>query len=166
MATTRYYDWVITTPSMLLTTIVYFEYLSNIEFNNPPFRLPEFIQNNQNNIATIFTANFLMLLFGYLHEINIIDKSTATLYGYVFFLITFGIIYEQYAQKSNQGKKLFIILFITWGLYGVAFLFDDIPKNNTINFLDLFAKNFFGVFLTYQSIRLSTEGEEEEEYTQ
>lgn len=163
MAKTRYYDWIITTPSMLLTSIVYFEYLSTIESNGPSFRLPHFITNNQHNITFIFTANFFMLLFGYLHEINIIDKLTATLYGYVFFLLTFGIIYDQYAQKSIQGKKLFIILFITWGLYGIAFLFPEIPKNNTINVLDLFAKNFFGVFLTYESIRLSAEGEEEGE---
>ena len=46
MAKTRYYDWVITTPSMLLTTIVYFEYLNTIESNGSPFRLPDFIQNN------------------------------------------------------------------------------------------------------------------------
>jgi hypothetical protein len=155
MAKTRYYDWVITTPSMLLTTIIYFEYLSTIESNGPPFRLPHFIKHNQKNISLIFTANFLMLLFGYLHEINIIDKATATFYGYVFFLLTFGLIYDQYAQKSTQGKNLFVILFIIWGLYGIAFLLDDIPKNNTINILDLFAKNFFGIFLTYQSISLS-----------
>jgi hypothetical protein len=31
MAKTRYYDWFITTPTMLLTTIVYFEYLHRIE---------------------------------------------------------------------------------------------------------------------------------------
>ena len=97
-----------------------------------------------------------MLLFGYLHEINIIDKTNAAFFGYIFFLITFGFIYEKYAKKSTQGKKLFVVLFITWGLYGIAFLLPDIQKNNTINFLDLFAKNFFGIFLTYQSLSLST----------
>jgi hypothetical protein len=155
MAKTRYYDWFITTPTMLLTTIIYFEYLSTIESNGSPFRFPDFIQSNQKNITIIFTMNFLMLLFGYLHEINVLDKPTATFYGYLFFLLTFGFIYDQYAQKSTQGKELFGILFIIWGLYGIAFLLDDIPKNNTINVLDLFAKNFFGIFLTYQSLRLS-----------
>lgn len=155
MARIRYYDWVITTPSMLLTTIIYFEYLSNIESNGSPFRLPHFMETNQKNIAIIFTLNFLMLLFGYLHEIDMIDKPTATFYGYVFFLLTFGFIYDRYARKSTRGKELFVILFITWGLYGIAFLLDDIPKNNTINILDLFAKNFFGIFLTYQSLSLS-----------
>jgi bacteriorhodopsin len=158
MAKTRYYDWFITTPSMLLTIIIYFEYLSTIESNGTPFRFLDFVQKHQKNISIIFTTNFLMLLFGYLHEMNIIDKPTATFYGYVFFLVTFGLIYDQYAQKSAEGKQLFALLFIIWGLYGIAFLLDDIPKNNTINLLDLFAKNFFGIFLTYKALSLSNEG--------
>jgi hypothetical protein len=31
MAKTRYYDWIITTPAMHLTTIIYFDYLYRIE---------------------------------------------------------------------------------------------------------------------------------------
>ena len=97
-----------------------------------------------------------MLLFGYLYEIHLIDKVTATILGYIFFLLSFQCIYDKYAQKSKQGKKLFSLLFITWALYGIAFLLPDIQKNNITNFLDLFAKNFFGVFLVYQTISLST----------
>ena len=73
----------------------------------------------------------------------------------IFFLITFQFIYEKYAQKSKQGKQLFAVLFITWAIYGIAFQLPDIEKNNITNFLDLFAKNFFGIFLVYQAFNLS-----------
>ena len=53
-----------------------------------------------------------------------------------------------------MGKKIFVLLFIIWGLYGIAFMLSDIAKNNLINFLDLFAKNFFGIFLFYEAYKL------------
>jgi len=157
MSKARYYDWFITTPTMLLTSIIYFEYLNRIESKTSSFRFQDFVQDpdNQKNISFIFSANFLMLLFGYLYEIHVIDIKTATFLGYVFFLITFQFIYEKYAKKSQQGKQLFVVLFITWAIYGIAFLLPDIEKNNITNFLDLFAKNFFGVFLVYQAVNLS-----------
>ena len=157
MSKTRYYDWFITTPSMLLSSIIYFEYLYRIESNTSSFRFQDFVSlpDNQKNISFIFTANFLMLFFGYLYEIHVIDKKTATFFGYVFFLITFQFIYEKYAQKSKQGKQLFAVLFIIWAIYGIAFQLPDIEKNNITNFLDLFAKNFFGIFLVYQAVNLS-----------
>lgn len=150
MSRIRYYDWFITTPTMLLSSVVYFEYLHRLETNGESFRLGDFMKENHSHIMFIFTANFLMLLSGYLYEINYIDKKTATILGYVFFLMTFGYIYEKYAKKSSEGKNLFVFLFVVWGLYGVAFLLPDNDKNNVINILDLFAKNFFGIFLVYQ----------------
>lgn len=154
MAKTRYYDWFITTPTMLLTTIIYFEYLYRLETNNSPFRFTEFIKENQRNIIFITISNFLMLMFGYLYEIGKIDKTRATLLGYIFFLVTFGFIYNNYAQKSKLGKKFFALLFVIWGSYGIGFMLSDVAKNNLINFLDLFAKNFFGIFLFYQAYKL------------
>jgi bacteriorhodopsin len=154
MAKARYYDWFITTPTMLLTTIVYFEYLYRLETNGSPFRLTDFIKENERNIIFITIANFLMLMSGYLYETGKIDKNRATLLGYIFFLVTFGYIYNNYAQKSKMGKKFFALLFIIWGSYGLGFILSDVAKNNVINFLDLFAKNFFGVFLFYRAYKL------------
>ncbi len=154
MAKARYYDWFITTPTMLLTTIVYFEYLYRLETNGSPFRLFDFIKENQRNIIFITIANFLMLISGYLYETGKIDKNRATLLGYIFFIVTFGFIYNNYAKKSKMGKKLFALLFIIWGTYGIGFILSDVAKNNVINFLDLFAKNFFGIFLFYEAYKL------------
>jgi bacteriorhodopsin len=38
-------------------------------------------------------------------------------------------------------------MFIFWSLYGVAAVFDFENKNTSYNILDIFAKNFFGMFL-------------------
>ncbi len=154
MAKTRYYDWFITTPTMLLSTIVYFEYLYRLETNGAPFRLTDFIKEHKRNITFITISNFLMLMSGYLYEIGKLDKKRATLLGYIFFLVTFGFIYNNYAQKSKIGKKFFALFFVIWGSYGIGFILSDVAKNNVINFLDLFAKNFFGIFLFYQAYKL------------
>jgi hypothetical protein len=118
---------------MLLTTIVYFEYLYRLETNGSPFRLGDFIKQNQRNIIFITIANFLMLMSGYLYEIGKIDKNRATLLGYIFFIVTFGFIYNNYARKSSMGKKIFAILFVIWGSYGIGFMLSDAAKNNVIN---------------------------------
>lgn len=157
MAKTRYYDWVITTPTMLLTTIIYFDYLRRIENNDKPIGFFEFIKENKKNIIMIFIANFLMLLSGYLYEIRIWTKEKAAIIGYIFFLLTFGIIYNNYASRTKYGKQLFAILFVIWGTYGIAFLMGENAKNNVINFLDLFAKNFFAIFLFFQARKYKIE---------
>jgi len=155
MAKTRYYDWVITTPTMHLTTIIYLDYLNRIENKLEPIGFIEFIKNNMKNIRIIFIANFLMLLSGYLYEIGKLSKKNSAIVGYIFFLIVFGTIYNEYAKYSEFGKRLFYALFIIWGSYGIAFLFNDVAKNNIINLLDLIAKNFFGIYLFFVAYKNS-----------
>jgi bacteriorhodopsin len=150
MASIRYFDWVITTPIMLLTTIIFFRYQEYIEKNiDKKLDLWEFIKENKENIITIFTSNFLMLLFGYLGEIKCIDMTHSLFIGFIFFGITFHTIYKNYAIESKVSLKMFYFIFFIWGLYGGVALFDPINKNNMFNILDLFAKNFFGIYLYY-----------------
>ena len=70
-------------------------------------------------------------------------------FGFLFFSFTFYNIYKNYAIKSISSLKMFYFIFFIWSLYGVAALFDPINKNNMFNILDLFAKNFFGIYLYY-----------------
>jgi hypothetical protein len=155
MAKTRYYDWIITTPAMHLTTIIYFDYLYRIENKLDMITFTEFIKQNIKNIKIIFWANFFMLLSGYLYEIGKINKKQATIFGYIFFIIVFGTIYNEYAKKTEFSKKLFYGIFIIWSGYGVGFIFDDTAKNNIFNILDLFAKNFFGIYLFFVASKLA-----------
>jgi bacteriorhodopsin len=150
MASIRYFDWIITTPTMLLTTIIFFKYLENIEKNiDENIDFWKFIKENKKNIITIFTCNFLMLVFGYLGEIKYIDMTQSLFFGFLFFGFTFYNIYKNYAIKSTASLKMFYFIFFIWGLYGVAAFFEPVNKNNMFNILDLFSKNFFGIYLYY-----------------
>jgi len=150
MASIRYFDWVITTPTMLLTTIIFFKYQENIENNiDKNIDFWKFIKENKQNIITIFTCNFLMLVFGYLGEKKYIDMGQSLSFGFLFFGITFYNIYINYAIKSAASLKMFYFIFFIWALYGVAAFFEPVNKNNMFNILDLFSKNFFGIYLYY-----------------
>ena len=156
MASTRYFDWFITTPTMLLTTIMYLKYEENMQ-NNPDKVLTfcDFIKENKQNIIKISICNLLMLLFGYLGETGRISKTMSLTIGFIFFGIAFHTIYNEYAIYSENGKNMFKFIFSIWLLYGVAAMFNSITKNHMFNTLDIFAKNFFGLYLYYKAKKLS-----------
>lgn len=144
----RYFDWFITTPTMLVSTIIYLKYKEQILLDKPKsLDFFELIKSEKNNILKILIGNWIMLLFGYLGEINIIDIKYTTPIGFIFFAYVFKLLYSNYAVKSADGLKLYWPMFIFWSLYGVAAVFDFENKNISYNILDIFAKNFFGLFL-------------------
>lgn len=148
MASIRYFDWVFTTPVMLLTTIVYFTYEKRLaDGNTEPLHLGDFVKENIKNIAIITLCNLLMLIFGYLGETGRGNKWLMGGLGFAGFFGAFYVIYTEYASKTNVGKNLFGFLFVIWALYGVAYGFGDVTKNHMYNSLDILAKNFFGIFL-------------------
>lgn len=153
MAAVRYFDWVITTPTMLFTTIVfmkYKEYLEHHENNKAKdMTVTGFITENRKNIVTIVMCNLAMIALGYMGEVGIIPRMAAFVAGFVAFALSFSVIYHEYAAKSLHGRGLFIFLLGVWSAYGLAFLLDPAAKNITINFLDIVAKNFFGLYLVY-----------------
>ena len=90
-----------------------------------------------------------MLLFGYLGELGVISKAAAFWLGTAALFGSFGTIYYEFAQQSEKTKRLFWIMFSIWSIYGVAAVLPYKIKNSMYNILDLFAKNFFGIFLSY-----------------
>jgi bacteriorhodopsin len=147
----RYIDWVFTTPTMLITLIFYLCFL-NYKDNNISYKLNFFTLFKQESytIITILLLNWLMLLFGYLSEINLINIFLGVLLGFIPFLIYYYIIYKKYVQlNNNDGFKIFFYFFIVWSLYGMVAIFPYKIKNVFYNILDLFSKNFFGIFLSY-----------------
>lgn len=167
----RYFDWFITTPIMILTTIAFFFYDSNEgkQFSrtkiNKTTREQEksFIKNklfkpmkdfikykdHYNSIIIILLSNFLMLLTGYLGEINILSIISATIIGFLFFFVEFYYIYKDFViPYGNSNTYLYYSIFIiVWGLYGVAYVFNDTIKNISYNILDLISKNIYGLLL-------------------
>tara|TARA_B100001769_G_C22112606_1_gene602515 strand:- start:17351 stop:18037 length:687 start_codon:yes stop_codon:yes gene_type:complete len=158
MASRRYIDWIITTPAMLLSTIMFMEYQKIKERKNldkEPIRTSKFLKDNKENIYKIFTYNLLMLISGFLGEQNIVPKTLTIPIGFIFFLKTFELIYNNYANTSVLGKQLFYYLFIVWALYGVAATFKPNIKNISYNLLDIVSKNFYGLFIYYQIMSIN-----------
>ena len=155
MGSIRYFDWAITTPTMLLATIAYFKYEEYLEKNEEKvLTFGDFLKDNTQNIVIIFVCNFLMLLFGYLGEIGLIDMTLSIVLGFIFFAYTFYVIYRDYAIKSKKSLNVFYFILAVWSLYGVAAIFSHHHKNNTFNILDIFAKNFFGLYLYYKAVEV------------
>ena len=146
----RYFDWVITTPTMLVTLVVYLIYLQDNKSAGKKLILVDVLKENKATIIIIILLNWAMLLFGYLGEIKYISNIyTSVMLGFIPFIIYFTMIYEIYVKKTDDECILFFYFFIVWGLYGVAACFPYIVKNTMYNILDLFSKNYVGLFLSY-----------------
>ena len=146
----RYFDWVVTTPTMLINLIFYLIFLQYKD-NNTSYKLNFFqlFKKEFNTIITVLLLNWAMLLFGYLGEINVIPVILGVSLGFIPFLIYYYIIYKKYALLSNDGIKIYFYFFIFWLLYGIVAVLPYKIKNTCYNILDLFSKNFFGLFLSY-----------------
>ena len=147
----RYADWVITTPLMLISLIIYLIYLKYKEtgLNTSKLELFALLGKNSTVLSYVIYLDLLMLLFGYLGETKIINTLTGVVLGFIPFLIYFYIIYINYVRQTETGWKLYLYFLFFWSLYGVAALLPYYIKNTFYNILDLFAKNFFGLFLSY-----------------
>lgn len=157
MAITRYYDWFITTPVMLFTTMLVYEYLIHVEKgNDTQLTFKYFVTKYKNIIISVVVSNFVMLLAGYLGELGIISVTTATVIGFIALAVSFGIIYKTFAYQLQEKEKiLYYLLVIFWSFYGIAYLFPVALKNISYNFLDIIAKNFFGLYLYYKIVQVA-----------
>jgi len=146
----RYFDWAFTTPTMLISLIFYLIFLKYKD-TDISYKLNFFELFNQElyTIIIILLLNWLMLLFGYLGEINLLPTLLGVSLGFIPFLIYYYIIYKKYAILSNDGFKIFLYFFIVWSFYGIVAVLPYKIKNICYNILDLFSKNFFGIFLSY-----------------
>jgi len=140
---TRYIDWSITTPLMLLALTVVLG-----------FNIGKMVQLG--NIVTIIVMNYAMLYLGYLGEINYLNKFAAMVLGFIPFYIMFGIIFTNYVLPKYRLDNyiLYFVYFTVWSLYGVAYMFSEEYKNIYMNILDCIAKCFIGLGLWVYYIRV------------
>tara|TARA_B110000093_G_C12932957_1_gene394397 strand:+ start:790 stop:1560 length:771 start_codon:yes stop_codon:yes gene_type:complete len=164
----RYYDWFFSTPTMLITFVVYLLYLkdkkdetnknNNIMTNvKTELLIPQskkrtnnlwdYMKQNKYTLTIILLLNALMLLFGYLGEVGTLTYNKAVLFGFAPFIAYFYLIYEYFAKYTYIGRMLFLLFFTIWSLYGVAALAPYYLKNVSYNILDIFSKNFFELFI-------------------
>lgn len=164
----RYADWALTTPTMLVTLIAYIIYLNSDKGNgngNDSLSLIQILRENATPIAQILGLNWLMLLFGYLGEVGVIPLVAGVALGFVPFIAYFYIIYERFVANDannvninvdNTSMKIYVYFLVFWSLYGIVAVLPYTLKNTIYNFLDLFAKNFFGLFLSYLIVSNAT----------
>lgn len=144
----RYYDWVFTTPMMLLSTAVFFAYQAGKQTGNPIYSIRGFFQKYGTDFGVMVVYNFLMLLFGYLHEVGVLSLLTSNTIGFAFFGLAFYKLYE-FARMTPENMPVFWVMFVLWALYGVAAMYKNLIKNTAYNILDIFSKNFYGVYLAW-----------------
>jgi len=133
---TRYIDWSITTPIMLLVLCVVLGTNTNIPLHFPV-------------ILSVIGLDYLMLYAGYLGEIGKITRWTGMIAGFVAFVLIFAIIFFTFVRPKYifANYVLFGIYFVVWSLYGVFYMLGEEYKNIGMNILDLTAKCFVGLGL-------------------
>lgn len=147
----RYADWAITTPTMLITMVAYIIYLNN-KTTTGSLSLAQILRENAGPFVQILGLNWLMLLFGYLGEIGVIPMVAGVAIGFAPFIAYFYIIYDKFVNQtvsSTTSMKIYTYFLVFWSLYGVVAVLPYTLKNTIYNVLDLFSKNFFGLFLSY-----------------
>jgi len=145
----RYVDWIITTPTMLITLLAY---LSDQDKST----LKEYISKNKLFISKIIILNMSMMLFGLAGELNYINYNTSIMIGFIPFVYYFKLIYDKYLSNNTDKNKLKLYFFflILWTLYGVVAFLPYEQKNIAYNIIDLFSKNLFSVFLVIVILNL------------
>lgn len=141
----RYYDWFLTTPTMLFTLMLYLKHLSQ----DKPKSLPDFAREHQETITKVVILNALMLAFGFLGEVGVLRKTTSVVLGFIPFITYYVLIYQEFVSDNPEGQKIYWCFVAVWSLYGVAALTPYATKNAAYNILDLLAKNFFGIYLSW-----------------
>lgn len=137
----RYFDWVLTTPLLLLSFALYSNYSENKENGT---------DNNTNlePLSYIVFLNLGMLLFGYLGETGKIGKYSGLIIGFLFYTGLFVAIYENYIKNSTESNKsLFYVFAFVWALYGFSYLLGPFYKNISYNCLDVVSKAGFGIYM-------------------
>jgi bacteriorhodopsin len=132
---TRYLDWAITTPLMLMVLI---NVIAHHNRRSPSIRV----------YFVIILLNYTMLYLGYRGEF--IKQNILYYIGsFLAFIIMYGLIFFLYVKpKYNTfNYTLFFFFFIVWSLYGIVYKMDLKTKNITYNYLDLVSKCFVGIGL-------------------
>ena len=133
---TRYIDWSITTPMMLLVLCLVLG-----QNTNTSVKLPV--------IGSIIILNYMMLFIGYLGETATLDHQFAMIAGFIPFILMFGIIFMTFVKPKYvfANYALFSVFVSIWTVYGIAYMFNEEYKNIVMNILDCMAKCFVGLGL-------------------
>jgi len=133
---TRFVDWSITTPMMLLVLCIVL-----CHHSGKKIKLSVFV--------TILLLNYSMLFMGCLGEFGYLNRLVAFIVGFFPFVAMFWVIYTQFVKPkySFTNYAFFGVYLVVWSLYGLFYLVEENWKNIGMNILDCIAKCMIGNFL-------------------
>ena len=133
---TRYVDWAITTPLMLLVLCSVLGLNTNVKVKGL-------------TILSIVALNYMMLYTGYLGEVGQLGRLASMVIGFVPFIIMFSIIFTVFVLPKYvyANYALFTVFVSIWALYGVVYMLSEEYKNIAMNILECIAKCFVGIGL-------------------
>jgi bacteriorhodopsin len=133
---TRYIDWSITTPLMLLTLCVVLASHINKKVN-------------LGTLSIIILLNYAMLFIGFLGETKVLSTAFATIGGFVPFAAMFYLVYVNFVKPKYlfANYVLYFFYVFVWALYGLVYLLPETWKNISMNILDCIAKCLIGLGL-------------------
>jgi bacteriorhodopsin len=136
MTKTRYIDWAITTPLMLLVLCAFLANESKTTVH-------------LSTISMVVLLNYIMLYFGYLGETGAMDRMSACIGGFVPFAGLYYLIYNAFIVTGEGINKYFLfpLYLVFWTGYGLVYLLDESYKNIAMNVLDCISKCFIGIAL-------------------
>jgi len=132
---TRYLDWAITTPIMLLVLINFLGHHIGI--------VPSFL-----SYIVIILLNWAMLYLGYSGEFDR-NNTIKYVFSFICFFAMYLLIFILYVKpKFNKFNYILYFFFlIVWSVYGIVYKLDVRTKNIAYNVLDLISKCFVGLGL-------------------
>ena len=148
----RYYDWFFSTPLMIISTVAYFQFNNTKLYGasaSAASSLYNFIKTDIAKISELLFYNFNMLFIGYLQESKLVSLAISTIFGFLFLGLLFLKMFVYYVKNNSANYLIFYLMLFIWALYGIAALYKNKIKNASYNILDVFSKNFFGLFLAY-----------------
>jgi bacteriorhodopsin len=133
---TRYIDWSITTPMMLLALCIVLGMHTGEKVSLSVF-------------LVILLLNYAMLIIGYLGETGVLSRAIATISGFVPFFAMFYLIFVELVQSKYVSSNYYLYFFylIVWSMYGLVYLIPETYKNISMNVLDCIAKCLIGLGL-------------------
>ena len=138
---TRYLDWSITTPLMLLVLMMTLSFHSKKKTSFKTYII-------------VILLNYFMLYVGYKGE-YMKNNNMMWLLSYAAFFVMYYIIYiTTVGTGIFFNNFLFGLYLVVWTLYGVAYKLENEKKNIMFNYLDLVSKCFVGLGLWLYFTRL------------
>mgnify|MGYP002838590351 CR=1 FL=1 len=135
---TRYLDWFVSTPLMLVTTAMFFYYRAS---------RPVLDVLQTADLWASLGLNWLMLGFGLALELGALSTGVGVALGGAALVGSFTFLARLIVETDALSAGLYAGIFVVWALYGVAAVWEDDTKNIGYNALDVVSKNCYGLFL-------------------